>query len=257
MDRGSRKFCSPRPELAAEARLLEPAERHQRERRVARCALETRTIPIPPGLVRLLRTHLRRYGATPDGRIFQTARGGIIQDSAYSAVWAGRRQEERPHRSTSPAAARPAFLPPAPRRGLAVAQLRGACHRGRPLRRARRPRPAQDLRALDRRAGRGRQPAQHRRPSTPPMPSPAPETRETTTVCRHSKMQGQGQETGQDGQHDRSHPRRPWPSVRRTASGTLGPRTHSGRRRPRIRLGTHKSRSAAYDSGGGGGLTKK
>jgi integrase len=53
-----------------------------------RAAHETRTIPIPPDLVRLLRAHIRRYGTTPDGRIFQTARGGIIQDSAYSAVWA-------------------------------------------------------------------------------------------------------------------------------------------------------------------------
>jgi integrase len=56
-----------------------------------RAAHETRTIPIPPELVRLLRAHTRRYGTTPDGRIFQTARGGIIQDSAYSAVWASAR----------------------------------------------------------------------------------------------------------------------------------------------------------------------
>jgi integrase len=49
---------------------------------------ETRTISIPPELVRLLRAHIKKYGTTPDRRIFQTARGGIIQDSAYSAVWA-------------------------------------------------------------------------------------------------------------------------------------------------------------------------
>ena len=52
-----------------------------------RAAHETRTIPIPPDLVILLRAHVSRYGTTPDGRVFQTARGGIIQDSAYSAVW--------------------------------------------------------------------------------------------------------------------------------------------------------------------------
>src|ERR1017187_1746453 len=57
-----------------------------------RAAHETRTIPIPPDLVRLLRAHIRRYGTTPDGRIFQTARGGIIQDSAYSAAWAEARK---------------------------------------------------------------------------------------------------------------------------------------------------------------------
>jgi hypothetical protein len=58
-----------------------------------RAAHETRTIPIPPDLVKLLRAHIRRYGTTPDGRIFQTARGGIIQDSAYSAVWAEARKQ--------------------------------------------------------------------------------------------------------------------------------------------------------------------
>jgi integrase len=52
-----------------------------------RAAGETRSIPIPPALVALLRVHLKTYGTTPDGRIFRTARGGIIQDSAYSAVW--------------------------------------------------------------------------------------------------------------------------------------------------------------------------
>jgi integrase len=52
---------------------------------------ETRSIPIPPVLVQLLRNHLKRYGTAPDGRIFRTVRGGLIQDSAYSAVWAGAR----------------------------------------------------------------------------------------------------------------------------------------------------------------------
>jgi integrase len=58
-----------------------------------RAAHETRVIPIPPELVKLLRAHIKRYGTTPDGRIFQTARGGIIQDSAYIAVWAEARKQ--------------------------------------------------------------------------------------------------------------------------------------------------------------------
>jgi integrase len=57
-----------------------------------RAAHETRTIPIPPELVRLLRAHIKKYGTTPDGRVFQTSRGGIIQDSAYGAVWAEARK---------------------------------------------------------------------------------------------------------------------------------------------------------------------
>ena len=73
-----------------------------------RAAHETRTIPIPPELVKLLRAHIRRYGTTPDGRIFQTGRGGIIQDSAYSAVWAdARKQALTPAQYRSPLGRRP------------------------------------------------------------------------------------------------------------------------------------------------------
>jgi integrase len=61
--------------------------------RVARADHETRTIPIPPELVKLLRAHMKRYGTTPDGRIFQTAPGGILQDSVYGAVWTEARKE--------------------------------------------------------------------------------------------------------------------------------------------------------------------
>ena len=58
-----------------------------------RAAHETRTVLIPPEPVKLLRAHIRRYGTTTDGRIFQTARGGIRQDSAYIAVWAEARKQ--------------------------------------------------------------------------------------------------------------------------------------------------------------------
>ncbi|HEY3955089.1 MAG TPA: hypothetical protein VGM53_17090 [Streptosporangiaceae bacterium] len=80
-------------------------------------AHETRTIPIPTELVRLLRANIKRYGTTHDGRIFHTARGGILQGSGY------------------------------------VAELRGARDRGRPPGRARRRGPAVDLRLLHRRVG--------------------------------------------------------------------------------------------------------
>jgi hypothetical protein len=42
---------------------------------------------------RLLRAHIKRYGITPDGRVFQTSRGGILQDSGYNEVWAEARQQ--------------------------------------------------------------------------------------------------------------------------------------------------------------------
>jgi integrase len=73
-----------------------------------RAAGETRAIPIPPDLVGLLSAHMKRSGTTSDGRIFQTARGGIIQDSAYSAIWAqARDQALTPAQRRSPLARRP------------------------------------------------------------------------------------------------------------------------------------------------------
>lgn len=48
---------------------------------------EVRMVPIPPELVRLLRTHLDEHGAAPDGRRFRTDIGGAVQESTYTAVW--------------------------------------------------------------------------------------------------------------------------------------------------------------------------
>ena len=61
-----------------------------------RTAHETRTTPVPPELVQLLRAHIRRYGTTPDGRIFQTASGGLLQDSGYNEVWTAAREGPHP-----------------------------------------------------------------------------------------------------------------------------------------------------------------
>ncbi len=73
-----------------------------------RAAGETRSIPIPPPLVTLLRAHLKTYGTTQDGRLFRTARGGTVQDSAYSAVWqAARTAMFSTAQQASPLARRP------------------------------------------------------------------------------------------------------------------------------------------------------
>jgi hypothetical protein len=47
---------------------------------------ETCTIPVPPGLIRLLRARIKKYGTIPDGRVFRTARGGLLQDSGCNEV---------------------------------------------------------------------------------------------------------------------------------------------------------------------------
>ena len=69
---------------------------------------EMRSVPIPPALVALLRAHLKEYGTTPDGRLFRTARGQPLQDSAYSAVWqTARTAAFTPAQQASPLARRP------------------------------------------------------------------------------------------------------------------------------------------------------
>jgi len=69
---------------------------------------ETRTIPIPPVLVGLLRAHIKRFGTTLDGWVFQTARGGILQDSGHNEVWdQARREALTPAQYRSPLGCRP------------------------------------------------------------------------------------------------------------------------------------------------------
>jgi integrase len=67
-----------------------------------------RSVPIPPDLVALLRTHIHRYGTGPDGRLFRTARDGAIQQSTYGAIWqAARTAAFTTAQHASPLARRP------------------------------------------------------------------------------------------------------------------------------------------------------
>ncbi|GAA0386606.1 site-specific integrase [Streptomyces luteireticuli] len=52
----------------------------------------TRTVPIPPVLVHLLREHIARYGTADDGRLFRAARGGRVPSTEYCAVWESARK---------------------------------------------------------------------------------------------------------------------------------------------------------------------
>ncbi|MFD7918871.1 tyrosine-type recombinase/integrase [Streptomyces sp. NPDC059740] len=63
-------------------------EAHEKRGLKHRPRKATRTVPIPPELVALLRWHLTAYGTAADGRVFQTARGGLVQDTGYGEVWA-------------------------------------------------------------------------------------------------------------------------------------------------------------------------
>jgi integrase len=69
---------------------------------------ETRSIPIPPVLVTMLRTHIARYGTSPGGRLFRTARGGPLNDTGWGEVWQRARPVAlTPAQQASPLARRP------------------------------------------------------------------------------------------------------------------------------------------------------
>ena len=48
---------------------------------------ETRSVPIRPELVTLLRHHIREFRTPPGGRLFVEPRGGIMTDRTYLVVW--------------------------------------------------------------------------------------------------------------------------------------------------------------------------
>jgi hypothetical protein len=69
---------------------------------------ETRSIPIPPVLVAMLRGHIARYETGPGGRPFRTNRGGLLNDTGYGEIWQGTRTltpHPAQHTSRWPAAA--------------------------------------------------------------------------------------------------------------------------------------------------------
>ncbi|WP_030773697.1 tyrosine-type recombinase/integrase [Streptomyces sp. NRRL F-2664] len=68
-------------------------EAHDRRGLKHRTRKTVRHVPIPPELVAMLRWHVTAYGTHEDGRLFRTARGGMVQESGYGAVWAAAREE--------------------------------------------------------------------------------------------------------------------------------------------------------------------
>jgi integrase len=48
---------------------------------------ETRTVPIHPDLVKLLRDHIAEFGYGPGGRLFSLPRGGVITSTAYLVIF--------------------------------------------------------------------------------------------------------------------------------------------------------------------------
>lgn len=47
----------------------------------------TRSIPIPPVLVEMIRHHIATQGVAPDGRLFRAVRGGRVRSTEYTEIW--------------------------------------------------------------------------------------------------------------------------------------------------------------------------
>jgi integrase len=67
-----------------------------------------RRVPIPPVLVMMIREHVQEHGTAPDGRLFQTYRGGIyLPSTLWHVLQKARRQVFTPAQLASPLARRP------------------------------------------------------------------------------------------------------------------------------------------------------
>ncbi|MFB7306517.1 tyrosine-type recombinase/integrase [Streptomyces sp. NPDC056192] len=66
---------------------------HETRHLKARAVKDSRPVPIPPHFVRLLRQHIATHGVAPDGRLFRTSRGGLLQETGYGEVWAHARKD--------------------------------------------------------------------------------------------------------------------------------------------------------------------
>ncbi|MER5195943.1 hypothetical protein ACWD3J_26570 [Streptomyces sp. NPDC002755] len=79
-----------------------------------RPANETRIVPVPPRLVRMLHAHIAEFGTVKDGRLFANERGGVVASATYWRVWdEARHLTLTPEQAASPLAARPYGLRPA------------------------------------------------------------------------------------------------------------------------------------------------
>jgi len=93
---------------AAGSRWTDSGEVHDRRGLKHRADNDTRIVPIPPALVRLLRAHVERFGLASDGRLFRSPAGGVVGSATYARVWdEARRFAFTPVQVASLLAARP------------------------------------------------------------------------------------------------------------------------------------------------------
>jgi hypothetical protein len=95
-----------RPEV--NRRWADTATAHEERGLEHRPATETRSVPVPPELVAILRHHVATFGTASDGRVFSSTRGHVVASTAISDVWAeARTRALTPAQVASPLAGRP------------------------------------------------------------------------------------------------------------------------------------------------------
>jgi integrase len=99
------RFCLTQNSPATTSRWTDDGRRQPRQLK-HRAVGATRTVPIPPPLVAILREHLEEFGTHHGGRLFWGSRhGGLVSDSVYDRTWDKARQAppsplpRPPHRS--------------------------------------------------------------------------------------------------------------------------------------------------------------
>ncbi|HEU5419636.1 MAG TPA: site-specific integrase, partial [Streptosporangiaceae bacterium] len=67
-----------------------------------------RRVPVPPVLVAMIREHVELYGTAPDGRLFQTYRGGIyLPSTLWHVLQKARKRAFTASQVASPLASKP------------------------------------------------------------------------------------------------------------------------------------------------------
>ncbi|MDR7300397.1 tyrosine-type recombinase/integrase [Haloactinomyces albus] len=90
------------------ARWSSTGKRRDRRQLKHRGRGDTRPVPCPPPLVRILREHMRAYPPRPSGQLFYGLRGGELSQSTYGHAWErARKAALTPAEFASPLAKRP------------------------------------------------------------------------------------------------------------------------------------------------------
>lgn len=98
------EFSTP----SAGASWTDSGQRREQRQLKHRAQGETRAVPSPPELTRILHDHLSAYGTDESGRLFQGVRGGELSESTYWRAWRKARETAlTPDEQGSPLVKRP------------------------------------------------------------------------------------------------------------------------------------------------------